>query len=228
MLGMNFFGHLGIPFVVLLIARSSRSGGAPSRRALMSVVLVGALLASGCTRTRCLLRQGRLHGGVHDPTDKSALRIPDVGANKDNQAQSTSEAFLNANRVALKRFIVPHAQLPGSGLILRLLVPAGRLIIVDRTPFSREWVDAADRGTSSARRAFLPEQGRPEHRRRRLDRHLGGGGERGEIPLPLRRHGAGRRPRAIRRTIFTSVYYSRKLADVMDDVGRKKVQTWLQ
>ncbi len=29
------------------------------------------------------------------------------------------------------------------------------------------------------------------------------------------------------KVIFTSVYYSRKLADVMDDVGRKKVQTLL-
>ena len=83
--------------------------------------------------------------------NESAFWIPDVGANKDNQAKLDSEAYLNDNKVALKRFIVPHAKLSGSSGAwgwADYYVPSGRLIIVDRTPYSREWVDAADRGTS--------------------------------------------------------------------------------
>ncbi len=150
--GMNFVSHFAIPFVVLL----------------------GVLVAIWWRPVRGLLRAAALVGGIvaatqpaaayYDKTDfteaytilpnKSAFWIPDAGANKDSQAQIESEAFLNANKVALKRFIVPHAKLSGSGSFYDYYVPAGRLIIVDRTPFSREWVDATDRGTSRRAEGF--------------------------------------------------------------------------
>jgi hypothetical protein len=65
--------------------------------------------------------------------NESAFWIPDGGANKDNQSQFDSEAYLNANKVPLKRFIVPHVKLQGSGGFYDFYVPAGRPIIVDRT-----------------------------------------------------------------------------------------------
>jgi hypothetical protein len=127
--------------------------------------------------------------------------------------------------VALKRFIVPHVHLSGSGGFFDFYVPAGRLIIVDRTPFSREWVDAAERGTSQQKQGFPCQTAEglnvtagvsigasvlEPNAAKYLYRFgvLPVGGDRGDPNV-----------------IFASVYYSRKLSDVMDDVGRKKVQT---
>jgi len=74
--------------------------------------------------------------------NQSAFWIPEVGAVKDNQVQIDSEAFLNANKVQLNRFQIPHQKLTGSAgnsifAGWDYYVPAGRLIIVDRTPYSR-------------------------------------------------------------------------------------------
>ena len=86
--------------------------------------------------------------------NETAFWIPDVGANKDSQAQFETEDYLRANKVPVKRFIVPHAKLSGSGGFFDFYVPTGRLIIVDRTPYSREWVAASDRGTSHRNESF--------------------------------------------------------------------------
>jgi len=223
--GMNIFGHLGIPFVILLAVIAAIWWG-PARRALMSAALVGTALSG-------------LHpqpaAAYYDKTDyaeaytilpnESAFWIPDVGANKDNQAEFDSEAYFNANRVALKRFIVPHMHLQGSGSFFDFYVPAGRLIIVDRTPFSREWVDAPNRGTSTRKEGF-PCQTR-EGLNVTVGVSIGASVLEANAAKYLYRFGvlpvAG--DRSDPKIIFTSVYYSRKLSDVMDDVGRKKVQT---
>ena len=89
----------------------------------------------------------------------SAFFIPDVGSNKDTQSTMGSIDYLNANKIAAKRFIIPHAKLSGTGGTSMLsgpdyYVPTGRMIIVDRTPFFREWQDAADRGTSKRKEGF--------------------------------------------------------------------------
>jgi hypothetical protein len=157
--------------------------------------------------------------------NETGFWIPDAGSNKDTQAQFESEAYLNANKVALKRFIVPHTKLQGSGSFFDFFVPAGRLIIVDRTPFSREWVDATDRGTSRRREGF-PCQSR-EGVNITVGVSIGASVLETNAAKYLYRFGVLPQPgdRTDPRIIFNSVYYSRKLADVMDDVGRKKVQT---
>ena len=219
--GVNFFGHLGIPLLGLLVVLGGiwwRTAG----RLLGMLAAIAVLLPSAA-------------GAYYDKTDyteaytilpnETGFWIPDAGANRDNQAQFESEAYLNANRVALKRFIVPHAKLQGSGSFFDFYVPTGRLIIVDRTPFSREWVDAADRGTSHRREGF------PCQSREGLN--ISAGVSIGASVLEqnaakyLYRFGvvAPVGDRTDPKIIFNSVYYSRKLADVMDDVGRKKVQT---
>jgi hypothetical protein len=220
-LGMNFFGHLGIPFVVLLAVLVLIWWGSV-KRLLALFIAAAALLPAPA-------------GAYYDKSDyteaytilpnETGFWIPDAGANRDSQAQFESEAYLNANRVALKRFIVPHAKLQGSGSFFDFYVPAGRLIIVDRTPFSREWVDTADRGTSHRREGF-PCQSR-EGLNITVGVSIGASVLEQNAAKYLYRFGvtppAG--DRADPKTIFNSVYYSRKLADVMDDVGRKKVQT---
>lgn len=223
--GMSFFGHLGIPLVLLLGVLAWIWWGI-ARRWLMTVAAIGVPLAA---------LQPFPAAAYYDKTDfteaytilpnESGFWIPDAGANRDTQAQFESEAYLNANRVALKRFIVPHAKLQGSGSFYDFYVPAGRLIIVDRTPFSREWVDAADRGTSRRREGF-PCQSR-EGINIAVGVSIGASVTEANAAKYLYRFGvvAPVGDRADPRIIFNSVYYSRKLAEVMDDVGRKKVQT---
>jgi hypothetical protein len=219
--GMNFFGHLGVPFVVLLAVVAAVWWG--YARGLLAVLFAAALLLPASA------------GAYYDKSDfteaytilpnETGFWIPDAGANRDNQAQFESEAYLNANRVALKRFVVPHAKLSGSGSFFDFYVPAGRLIIVDRTPFSREWVDSADRGTSRRREGF-PCQSR-EGLNISVGVSVGASVLEQNAAKYLYRFGvtAPGGDRADPKVIFNSVYYSRKLADVMDDVGRKKVQT---
>jgi hypothetical protein len=159
--------------------------------------------------------------------NESAFWIPDVGANKETQAQLESESYLNEKKLAVKRFIIPHQKLSNSGgyMAWDYYVPTGRLIILDRTPFSREWVDSEDRGTSKTKEGF-PCQSKeglniiagvsigtsvPEKEAAKFLYNFGVTPPKGD--------------RTSGEVIFTSVYYGRSLREVMDDVGRKKVQT---
>jgi hypothetical protein len=157
--------------------------------------------------------------------NESAFWIPDSGANKDNQSQLESEEYLKENKVAVKRFIVPHQKLSGSGNFFDFYVPAGRLIIVDRTPFSREWVSSPHRGTSAKDESF-PCQSK-EGLNISVGVSIGASVLEANAAKYLYRFGvlSPTGDRSDPKVIFTSVFYSRKLADVMDDVGRKKVQT---
>ncbi len=222
-IGMSFFGHLGIPFAVLLgvlIVIWWR----PVRGLLPSFALLFGLLAIAHPAAAYYDKTDFTEAYTILPNE-SAFWIPDAGANKDNQAQIESEAYLNANKVALKRFVVPHTKLSGSGSFYDFYVPSGRLIIVDRTPFSREWVDATDRGTSKRREGF-PCQSR-EGLNIAVGVSIGTSVTEANAAKYLYRFGvvSPQGDRSDPKIIFSSVYYSRKLAEVMDDVGRKKVQT---
>jgi hypothetical protein len=162
--------------------------------------------------------------------NQSAFWVPDVGANKESQTAFESEAYYNERKVAAKRFIIPHAKLSGSGGTSLLsgwdyYVPTGRLFIVDRTPYSREWVDSTNRGTSAKHEGF-PCQSKEglnitvgisigtsvtEENAAKFLYNFGVTAPKGNPTDP--------------QFIFTSVYYGRSLENVMDDVGRKKVQT---
>ena len=169
--------------------------------------------------------------------NESAFFIPDAGANKDTQAQFNSEAYLEEKKIAVKRFVIPHQKLSGSGGTSWLsagwdfYVPTGRLIIVDRSPYSREWVASHERGTS-ARDESIPCQSK-EGVNITVGVAIGASVSEGNAARYLYHFGVlpptdanGRLlDRSSPQTIFTSVYYSRRLSDVMDDVGRKRVQT---
>jgi hypothetical protein len=215
--------------------------------ALPAVVLAIVLLAiwwgplrrrfggRAITTVLCLLAGIAPAQAYYDKTDyteaytilpnESAFWIPDAGANKDSQTQFDSEAYLNANKVPLKRFIVPHVKLQGSGGWYDFYVPAGRLIIVDRTTYSREWVDSAERGTSRKKEGFPCQS--IEGLNITVGISVGASVSEANAAKYLGRFGVlpitGDRTNPA--VIFNSVYYSRRLAEVMDDVGRKKVQT---
>jgi hypothetical protein len=168
--------------------------------------------------------------------NQSAFWIPEVGAVKDKQVQIDSEAFLNENKVQLNRFQVPHQKLTGSAgnsvfSGWDYYVPAGRLIIVDRTPFSREWVDSSDRGTSAKKEGF-PCQSK-EGLNVTVGVALGASVSQANAAKYLFRFGVLPQRGEVRgtadsvendgRIIFQSVYYSRSVQNVMDDFGRKKI-----
>jgi len=162
--------------------------------------------------------------------NESAFWIPDVGNNKDDQAKMDSEAYYAANKLAVKRFLIPHVKLSGTGGSWGwdAYVPAGRLIIVPRTPYSREWVDAHDRGTAKTKQGF-PCQTK-EGLNITAGVSIGTSVMEANAAKYLYRAGvANSTTQGAVRTdpavIFQSVYYGRSLENFMDDIGRKKVQT---
>jgi hypothetical protein len=159
--------------------------------------------------------------------NQSAFWVPDTGANKDTQAQFESESYYNERKVAAKRFVIPHAKLSGTGGFMNwdFYVPTGRLYIVDRTPYSREWVAQATRGTSSKDESF-PCQSK-EGLNIRAGVSIGTSVTEDNAAKFLYNFGVTppKGNPTDPQVIFTSVYYGRSLSEVMDDVGRKKVQT---
>jgi SPFH domain / Band 7 family len=157
--------------------------------------------------------------------NQTAFWVPDVGANEDNQAKFDSEAYLTANRLAVKRYIIPHEKLGGSGggwATWDYYVSTGRLLIVNRAAFSREWVTDPKRGTGPIDEGF--------HCQSREGLNITGGISIVVSINPdnaakyLYRFGVKTDPKAdptALETIFQSVYYARDLSDVMDDIGRK-------
>jgi hypothetical protein len=157
--------------------------------------------------------------------NESAFFIPDVGANKDSQAKFGSAQYLEDNKVAAKRFIIPHAKFSGSGFFQDFYVPTGRLIIVDRTPYNREWTASRNRGTSVRDESF-PCQSQEGLN---VTAEIAIATSVTEEDAAKFLYWFGVRPPVGNRTdpqvIFASVYGGRSLAEVMDGVGRGKVQS---
>lgn len=88
-------------------------------------------------------------------SNQSAFAIPVVGDTKSTQAQFGSKSFLDASKVATKRFQIPHTLIRNPGWATDYYVPSVKLILVDRTPYMREWMDATDKGTSTKKQGFV-------------------------------------------------------------------------
>jgi hypothetical protein len=157
--------------------------------------------------------------------NESAFFIPDVGDNKSSQVSFGSEAYLAERKIAAKRFEIPHTKLGNSGLWSNFYVPAGRLIIVDRTPVSREWVKQPHRGSDKTDQSF------PCQSSEGLDITVGIA-----IGASVYEENAARflfrfgvnpptGDRSDPAVIFTSVYQGKSLAQVMDGPVRSRVQS---
>lgn len=157
--------------------------------------------------------------------NESAFYVPDVGDNKSSQASFGSEAYLSEKKIAAKRFTVPHTKLDNSGLWSNFYVPAGRLIIVDRTPVSREWVKQPHRGTDKTDQSF------PCQSSEGLDVTVGiavGASVYEENAAKFLFRFGVNPPNGDRNdpnVIFTSVYYGKSLAQVMDGPVRSRIQS---
>jgi len=157
--------------------------------------------------------------------NESAFFIPDVGANKDSQVKLNSADYFSANKIATKRFLIPHNKLENSGLWSNFYVPSGRLIVVDRTPYTKEWTASKDRGTS-AKNESIPCQSAEG-----IDVTV-------EVAVSASVHEEdaakflyffGTEPvlgdRSKPEVVFQSIYQGKSLGHVMDSTGRGKVLT---
>ena len=157
-------------------------------------------------------------------TDAAAL---DTGGNKDSQASMDSEAYYAANKIALSRFVIPHAKLGNTGgwVGFDSYVPTGRMIIVDRAPYYREWTLSAKRGIA-AKDESAPCQSREGLN---ITTEVGISTSVAEANAAKFLHFFGvNNPAGDRsdpQVIFASVYYGRSLAQVMDTIGRGLVHT---
>ena len=159
--------------------------------------------------------------------NETAFLIPVAGANKDTQGSFMSEAYLAANKVALKRVQIPHALIRNPGWSADYYVPAAKLIIVDRSPYNREWVAAHDRGTSNRDESFRFESADSVN----ISTGISISAYVKEEDTAKFLYWFGTKAVAVNTadpaSNFASVARGRSLADVMDSVVRGKVQAVL-
>jgi hypothetical protein len=228
--GMSLFSRIGISFglvflVLLAIWWRPLKASVPKVSKLFTATAMVGLLFIGMTeKADAYYDKSDYAEAYFILPNESAFYIPDVGANKAGQAAFGSEAYLAENKVAAKRFVIPHVKLENSGLFSNYYVPAGRLIIVDRTPYNREWVKSTARGTASRDESF------PCQSSEGLDMTVGV-----SIASSVTEANAAkflyyfgvnppRGNRADPNVIFSSVFAGKSLAEVMDTVVRGKVQ----
>ena len=157
--------------------------------------------------------------------NQSAFVIPDVGANKDTQAQFGSKAYYEKNKVASKRVLIPHAKLDNTGGMWGsdFYVPTARVTLVNRTPFNHEWVTDTERGSSNRN------EGMPCQSNEGLNITVGisiGTSVREEDAAKYLYYFGTLPPKgdlADPNVVFTSVYYARSVKDVMDTIGHGEV-----
>jgi SPFH domain / Band 7 family len=157
--------------------------------------------------------------------NESAFFIPDTGANKDTQGAFGSEQYYRDNKIATKRFDIPHAKLPSSSYWSDYYVPTGRLILVNREPYMREWTMTHSRGTSDKNEGF-PCQSK-EGLNVTLEITVAASVAEEQAPKFLYHFGVkpAEGDRGDPKVVFTSIYYGRSLKEIMDTVIRGKVQS---
>jgi hypothetical protein len=136
--------------VIIIMGLIWRSYITKALRTTVPVIVLGGILTfSLATPAMAYYEKQNWTENYFILPNESAFFIADVGANMNSQAKFGSEDYFAANKIASKRFQIPHTQLANSGSWSDYWVPSGRLIIVSRDPYSREWIDAADRGSSA-------------------------------------------------------------------------------
>lgn len=240
---MNFFSGtsalLSLALLVILAAiwfKPVRDLLKQATTHLMVLMIAGAALMGSAHPSLAFFEKTDRTEVIPVLPNWSAFWIPEQGANKDSQKQMDSAAYLDENKVAAKYFTVPHVKLTGSaGTSLfsgyDYFVNSGSLILVDRTRYSREWVDATDRGTSTTKEGFPCQTSEGINIITGVS--IGAYVTEADAATFLYNFGvAAGEPfkpsgdiEQDGKAAFQSVYYGRSLQEVMDDVGRKKVQT---
>jgi hypothetical protein len=227
--GMRLFGNLGI-HSFLLICILVALWWKPIKKNVKEMITASAVLlifGASLSPQKAYAYYDKMDytEAIFILPNESAFFIPDVGDNKTSQTKFGSEAYLEEKKIPAKRFVIPHAKFSGSGTFTDYYVPAGRLIVVDRTPYNREWVQDAHRGTSTKNESFPCQSS--EGINVTVEMAVSSSVEESNASKFL--YNFGVKPptgnRSDPQVTFTSVYYGKSLAEVMDGVGRGAVQT---
>ncbi len=157
--------------------------------------------------------------------NQTAFAIPEMGDTKNKQVAFMSEEFLKANKVAAKRFKVPHMVLNTKIGDMDKWIPSVKLLLVDRTPYSREWIDGK-KGSSVGDQGFEAETSDS------ISVHFGiaiGASVKEEDAATFVYYFGSSAPAQSTdpNVIYSSVIYGRSLENVMDTHVHSKVQTLL-
>jgi hypothetical protein len=233
MVGMSFLHHLHIPLIALLLillliwwspilrfVRSMKS------KTTMGTIIFCLVILGSLSQAFAFYEKPDRSEAITIMPDESFFWIPDVGDNKTSQVKLNSEEYYLANKLPVKRFVIPHAIFTGSNPYWRdFYVPTGRAIIQPRTPYNREWTKDSKRGTSTRDESF-PCQDSEGHN---VTVEIAIGAYVTEDQAPRYLFNFGVKPpkgdRSDPQVIFTSVYYGKDLPEVMDGVVRNKIQT---
>jgi len=223
--GLSGWVSLAVLLVVIAIWWSPVKGFI--KNAAVVVLLTGAALLASTSTSHAYYDKYDYTEAYFVLPNESAFFIPDVGANKDSQAKFGSLEYLAENKIAAKRFVIPHTKLENSGILSNFYVPAGRLIIVDRTPYYRQWVKDLSRGTGGT------DEGIHCQSSEGLDITVGASIAASvlEENSPKFLFNFGVQPpkgdRSQPEVTFASVFQAYSLTQVMDGVVRSKVETLL-
>ncbi len=232
LVGMDMFSNLHVPFFLVLLvlmaiwwkpaANLIRKSGVTA----IPIILL-SLMSFAPKNASAYYDKQNWAEPIFILPNESAFFLKEVGENRGNQTRLNSEAYLAQNEIAAKRYNIPHAKLPNSAWLGDFYVPTGRLIILDRTPYTREWVKDAMRGTSKRDESFHMQT--RDGMNSTVGLAVGASIDPANAPGFLYRFGvnAPAGSRTDPKVIFTSVYYGRSLAQIMDTVVRNKVQQLL-
>lgn len=234
----SFFSGINMLLSFLLLVALIAIWAQPIRRALNNINAQMVIIGGALILPMLLFGTGRADAyyaktdGIDAYTilpNETAIMVPSVGANgaPDTQVQMDSEEYLKSKQVASKMITVPHITMnvPNSWFS-GYIVPSARLFIVDRTTYSHEWVGKG-RGTDPNTDEAIHCQSK-EGLDITVGIAVGAGVKEEDAAKFLYNFGVAINPKADRtnpEVIFQSVYYSRKVADVMSDTGRKAIQT---
>ena len=228
LIGMNFFHDLGIP-ALLLLAILSWIWWKPIKslknRGTISMLILFFTLA-GVSQVLAFYDKVDRAEAIYILPNESFFWIPDVGENKSSQAKLDSEEYYAANKLPVKRFIIPHVKFQGSNPFwYDYYVPSGRAIIQPRTPYNREWTKDTKTGTSAKNESFPCQTN--EGINVTVEMAIGAYVTEDQAPKYLFNFGV-KPPKGDRsdpQVIFTSVYFGKDLPEAMDGVIRNKIQT---
>ena len=88
--------------------------------------------------------------------NETAFVVKLEGDTEKGQAAFDSEAFLIQKKVALKRIVIPHRKRNDGGNSYSW-IPTIKVILIDRSPVTREWTASDKKGTSPSNQAISVE-----------------------------------------------------------------------
>jgi hypothetical protein len=140
LVGLILLGMWGLP---LLMKTSKRK----NELLALSGVLMLPVLVSACG-------PAKKEKVINIEPNQTAFVVPLTG-DSTSQLQFQSVEFLQDKQVAAKQIIIPQRkQSTGRGYWSYDWIPTVAVIIVDRTPVTREWTQADSTGTSKSNQAF--------------------------------------------------------------------------